>query len=185
VTRITVGEVSLEVEDRGSGPPVLLLHGWPDAGRLWRHQVDALGAAGFRTVVPDLRGFGESDRPERIEDYAITCRVADMVAVLDGLGIDRADVVGHDWGARLAWSLGAFVPKRVERLVVMSVGDPNTLHNQSIEQREKSWYQLFSVRRCGRGAADARRLEAVSRVVEGKPPQRFRRTTSLPPKVIA
>jgi pimeloyl-ACP methyl ester carboxylesterase len=105
--------------------------------------VPALVDAGLRAIAPDLRGFGESDRPEAVEDYSIGRSVADMTAVLDGLGVERAHVVGHDWGAGLAWALAAFLPDRVDRLVVMSVGHPNTLRNPSIEQREKGWYQLL------------------------------------------
>jgi pimeloyl-ACP methyl ester carboxylesterase len=141
--RIAGDGVTLAVFDEGAGPPVLLLHGFPDSSHVWRYQVPALVAAGMRVIAPDLRGFGESDKPESVRDYAITRSVADMVAVLEEVGIDRAHVVGHDWGAGLAWSLAAFVPERVERLVVMSVGHPNTLWNQTIEQREKAWYQLL------------------------------------------
>ena len=122
---------------------MLLLHGWPDTGDLWRHQISALTAAGYRTIAPDLRGFGESDMPDAIEDYAITKSVADMVAVLDQLEIERAHVVGHDFGAPVAWALAAFVPDRVEKLVAMSVGHPETRRTRTIEQREKSWYMLL------------------------------------------
>jgi pimeloyl-ACP methyl ester carboxylesterase len=141
--RIVGDGVTLAVHDEGEGHPVLLLHGFPDSSHVWRHQVHALVAAGMRVVAPDLRGFGDSSRPKNVEDYAITRSVADMVAVLDELGIDRAHLVGHDWGAGLAWSLAAFVPERVDRLAVMSVGHPNTLRDQTIEQREKAWYQLL------------------------------------------
>jgi pimeloyl-ACP methyl ester carboxylesterase len=144
--------VTLAVRDEGEGVPVLLLHGFPDSSQLWRHQIPAFVAAGMRAIAPDLRGFGESDKPEAIEEYAIARSVADMVAVLDALGIERAHVVGHDWGAGLAWALAAYVPTRVERLVVMSVGHPNTLRRPSIAQREKGWYQvLFQFR----GVAEA------------------------------
>jgi pimeloyl-ACP methyl ester carboxylesterase len=135
--------VTLAVLDEGEGVPVLLLHGFPDSSRLWRHQIPALVAAGLRAIAPDLRGFGKSDKPEAVEEYAIARSVADMVAVLDALGIERAHVVGHDWGAGLAWALAAYVPTRVERLVVMSVGHPNTLRRPSVAQREKGWYQLL------------------------------------------
>jgi pimeloyl-ACP methyl ester carboxylesterase len=135
--------VMLAVLDEGAGPPVLLLHGFPDSSRLWRHQVPVIAAAALRVLAPDLRGFGESDRPDAVADYAISRSVADMVALLDRLGIERAHVVGHDWGAGLAWAFAAFVPTRVDRLVVMSVGHPNTLREPSIEQREKGWYQLL------------------------------------------
>ena len=131
------------MRDEGEGVPVLLLHGFPDSSRLWRHQIPALVADGKRVIAPDLRGFGESDKPEAVEDYAIARSVADLVAVLDALGVERAHVVGHDWGAGLAWALAAYVPDRVERLVVLSVGHPNTLREPSIEQREKAWYQLL------------------------------------------
>lgn len=135
--------VVLAVRDEGEGAPVLLLHGFPDSSNLWRNQIPALVGAGLRAIAPDLRGFGESDKPEAVEDYAIARSVADMVAVLDALGVERTHVVGHDWGAGLAWALAAYVPDRVERLVVMSVGHPNTLRQPSVKQREKTWYQLL------------------------------------------
>jgi pimeloyl-ACP methyl ester carboxylesterase len=141
--RLTGDGLSLAVLDEGEGRPVLLLHGFPDSSHVWRHQVPALVDAGMRAIAPDLRGFGESDKPEEVEEYALTRSLADMVAVLDALGVERACVVGHDWGAALAWALAAFVPARVERLVAMSVGHPNTFREQSIERREKAWYQLL------------------------------------------
>ena len=141
--RVQGDGITLAVLDEGSGPAVLLLHGFPDSSALWRHQVPALVSAGLRVIAPDLRGFGQSDKPEAVEKYAISRSVADIVAVLDELGAERAHVVGHDWGAGLAWALAAYVPTRVERLVVMSVGHPNTLREPSIEQWEKGWYQLL------------------------------------------
>ena len=141
--RVPVGDVALEVEDRGSGAPVVLLHGWPDAGRLWRHQVDALGAAGFRTVTPDLRGFGASDRPEGVDAYGLPVLVADVLGVLDHLGIERAHVVGHDWGAALAWVTATLAPDRVESLTALSVGHPGSFAGAGLPQREKSWYMLL------------------------------------------
>jgi pimeloyl-ACP methyl ester carboxylesterase len=133
----------LAVLDEGEGQPVLLLHGFPDSSRVWRYQVPALIAAGMRVIAPDLRGFGESDKPEAVEEYAIAQSVADMVALLDGLGIERTHLVGHDFGAALAWVFAATVPARVEHLAVMSVGNPNASRTRSIEQREKGWYQLL------------------------------------------
>jgi pimeloyl-ACP methyl ester carboxylesterase len=120
--RITGDGVTLAVLDEGGGWPVLLLHGFPDSSHVWRHQVPALVEAGMRVIAPDLRGFGESDKPEAVAEYAITRSIADVVAVLDALGIERTHVVGHDWGAGLAWVLAALVPARVERLVAMSAG---------------------------------------------------------------
>src|SRR5213592_3504094 len=110
--RVSGDGLELAVVDEGEGRPVLLLHGFPDSSHVWRHQVPALVDAGMRVIAPDLRGFGESDRPDAVEDYGITRSVADMVALLDGLGVERADVVGHDWGAGVAWTLAAFAPAR-------------------------------------------------------------------------
>ena len=141
--RMAGAGVELAVLDEGHGPPVLLIHGFPDSSRLWRHQVPALVGAGLRVVAPDLRGFGASGRPEAVEDYAIRRSVADMVALLDGLGIERARVVGHDWGAVVAWALAASAPARVERLVALSVGHPARARRRSIEDRERSWYVLL------------------------------------------
>jgi pimeloyl-ACP methyl ester carboxylesterase len=135
--------IELAVLDEGQGPAVLLLHGFPDSSYLWRHQVPALVGAGVRVIAPDLRGFGGSDKPQDVEAYRLQHSVADVVAVLDALGIDRAHVVGHDWGAGLAWAVAAFVPDRVERLVAMSVGHPAAQREPTIEQRQKAWYMLL------------------------------------------
>jgi pimeloyl-ACP methyl ester carboxylesterase len=141
--RVSGDGVTLNVLVEGTGTPVLLLHGFPDSSRLWRHQIPVIAEAGFRAVVPDLRGYGESDRPPAVEDYAMARSIADMLALLEALEVERAHVVGHDWGAGLAWAMAALVPERVERLVVMSVGHPNTLRAPSRTQREKAWYQLL------------------------------------------
>jgi len=141
--RIEVNGIGLEVEDRGSGPAVLLLHGWPDSHRLWRHQVEALTAAGFRTIVPDLRGFGESDRPDGVEAYGLLTLVGDVIGMLDHLGVERPHVVGHDWGAALAWIVAAFAPERVAHRALLSVGHPRSFRDAGFEQREKSWYMLL------------------------------------------
>jgi pimeloyl-ACP methyl ester carboxylesterase len=138
---VRVNGIELYVEDSGSGTPVLMLHGWPDSGRLWRHQVPALQAAGLRTVVPDQRGFGRSDKPAEVAAYAPPTLVADALGVLDALGIERAHVVGHDWGAFVAWMVAILAPDRVDRLAVLSV--PHPLAPRTLLQREMAWYQLF------------------------------------------
>jgi pimeloyl-ACP methyl ester carboxylesterase len=142
-TGVQVNGISLQVVDEGVGPPVLLLHGFPDSSRLWRHQIPVLVAAGFRAIAPDLRGFGRSEMPSRVEDYALPVIVGDVVSLLDTLGVERADVVGHDWGAALAWVLAARVPDRVRRLVAISVGHPAVRSHLGVEQQEKSWYMLL------------------------------------------
>jgi pimeloyl-ACP methyl ester carboxylesterase len=141
--RIEVDGVGIEFTDEGAGRPVVLLHGWPDSGRLWRHQVPALTGAGLRTVVPDLRGFGASDAPEAVEAYSLPFLAADVLGVLDHLGIERAHVVGHDWGAALAWVIASLAPDRVDHLVALSVGHPMSFSTAGLAQRERSWYMLL------------------------------------------
>jgi pimeloyl-ACP methyl ester carboxylesterase len=141
--RVQGDGVSLAVADVGEGEPVLLLHGFPDSSALWRHQVPALVDAGYRAITPDLRGFGDSDRPQDVGSYGVRRSVADMLAVLDALEVERAHVVAHDWGAAVGWALAAFASERVDRLAVLSVGHPNALRRPTIEQRERSWYPLL------------------------------------------
>jgi pimeloyl-ACP methyl ester carboxylesterase len=141
--RVDSGGVGIELADEGTGRPVVLLHGWPDSGALWRNQVSALTAAGFRTIVPDLRGFGASDAPEGAEQYSLPFLAADVIAVLDHLGIEKAHVVGHDWGSALAWVTASLAPDRVDHLVALSVGHPSSFGGAGLPQREKSWYMLL------------------------------------------
>jgi pimeloyl-ACP methyl ester carboxylesterase len=141
--RVAGDGVELALLDEGEGPAVLLLHGFPDSSYVWRKQVPALVEAGFRVLAPDLRGFGDSDRPEAVEDYRITRSLGDVRILLGGLGIERAHVVGHDYGAGLAWVVAGLAPELVDRLAVLSVGHPSTYRSPSVEQRERFWYQLF------------------------------------------
>ena len=143
--RITVNGLDFAVDVRGpdDGTPVLALHGWPDRGALWDDQVPALNAAGFRTIAPDLRGFGDSARPEGVEHYNILLLAGDALGILDHLGIERAHVVGHDWGAALAWAIAGLMPDRVDQLVAMSVAHPSAFSRGGIPQRRLSWYMLL------------------------------------------
>ena len=142
--RVEANGVGIGVEVRGEGKPVVLLHGFPDSGRLWRHQVAALTGAGYRTVVPDQRGYGQSDKPTDVSAYSLPFLVADVIGMLDALSIERAHVVGHDWGAAGAWAVAIFAPDRVDHLVAMSVGHPSAFAAAGVEQRERSSYmQLF------------------------------------------
>jgi len=120
----------------------VLLHGCPASGRLWRHLAPALADAGFQVIVPDLRGYGRSDKPEPVEAYSIPVLAGDVLAILAERGIGKAHVVGHDWGAALAWALASFAPGNVDHLVVLSVGNPVTFL-RTLEQRQKSWYMLL------------------------------------------
>jgi pimeloyl-ACP methyl ester carboxylesterase len=140
---LNVNGLTFNVVEAGSGPPVLLLHGFPDSSQLWRYQIPALVAAGRRVIAPDLRGFGKTDRPPDVEAYRIRNAVADILGLLDAFGIDRTAVVGHDWGAGLAWVVAAFAPDRVERLAVVSVGHPAAAATVGLRQRQMSWYMLW------------------------------------------
>src|SRR5215472_999285 len=142
MSRVDVDGVGIEYEVVGEGRPVVLLHGFPDSGRLWRHQAPALADAGYQVIVPDLRGYGRSDKPEPVEAYSIPVLAGDVLAILAEQGIGKAHVVGHDWGAGLAWALASFAPDNVDHLVVLSVGNPVTFL-RTLEQRQKSWYMLL------------------------------------------
>jgi pimeloyl-ACP methyl ester carboxylesterase len=141
--RIDVNGMGINVDDTGDGPAVLLVHGWPDSHTLWRNQVAALTAAGYRTVAPDLRGFGDSDKPAAVEDYGMFQLIGDLLGVLDHLEVPQAHVVGHDWGGAIGSVLAAMVPERVASLTCLSVGHPAAFHNAGWAQRQKSWYMLL------------------------------------------
>ena len=138
---VAAGGVRLHLEEHGSGTPVLLIHGWPDSGYLWRHQIPFLAGHGFRVIVPDMRGLGRSDRPPEVADYALAKVIGDVAAVLDAAGVEAAHVVGHDWGAAVAWFTAMFLPDRVMKLAVLSVGHPRA--PRTMRQNEMAWYQLL------------------------------------------
>jgi pimeloyl-ACP methyl ester carboxylesterase len=141
--RIDANGLGFEVADEGNGTPVVLLHGFPDTSSLWRHQVAALTGAGFRTIAPDMRGRGQSDRPADVADYALQKIVGDVTGIMDALGIKRAHVVGHDWGAAVAWLVAMLAPDRVDRLVAISVGAPGAAGLPTLEDLQKSWYRIL------------------------------------------
>lgn len=147
IHRLPIGGVTLEVLDEGEGRngqcPVLLVHGFPDDRTVWRKQVPALVAAGYRVIAPDMRGCGQSDMAPKVEGYRLDRLVADLADMLDALGIAQVRLVGHDWGAVIAWSFAIAHPDRVERLVAMSVGHPASYARGSWRQKLKGWYVLF------------------------------------------
>ena len=137
---IHVNGIDLNVLDAGDGPPVLLLHGFPDDHTLWRHQIPALVAAGYRVIAPDTRGCGRSQLLPRVADYRFKHLVADQIALLDALGIDRVRLIGHDWGAVQGWQIALRHPERVERYMAMSVGHPYCYLRAGWRQKLKGWY---------------------------------------------
>ena len=149
--QVDSGGVLLDVEIHGGAhgeavggaPPVLLIHGFPDTKRLWTKQVGPLVDAGYQVITYDQRGYGASDKPAEVEAYSILFLAMDAIAVLDHLGVAKAHVVGHDWGAATAWATAVVRPDRVDHLVAMSVGHPTAFATAGFAQREKSWYMLL------------------------------------------
>jgi pimeloyl-ACP methyl ester carboxylesterase len=127
--------VRLHAAEAGDGPLVLLLHGYPQFWWTWRAQLPALADAGFRAVAPDLRGYGASDKPPR--GYDLPTLSADVAALVRALGERDAVVVGHDWGALLAWTVAALHPRTVRRLVVLSMPHPRRLRAAMTDKRQR------------------------------------------------
>ena len=113
--------IRIHLAEAGEGPLVRLCHGFPESWYSWRLQLRALAEAGFHAVAPDMRGYGQTDRPEEIEKYTIFHLVGDMIGVLDALGGERAVIVGHDWGAPVAWHAALLRPDRFRGVVGLSV----------------------------------------------------------------
>jgi pimeloyl-ACP methyl ester carboxylesterase len=141
--RVVNGDVGLSLRVEGTGPTVVLLHGWPDTAALWDEVAPELVRAGYRVALPDLRGCGESDKPDDVDLYQMHHLVGDVTAITESLGVEKVNLVGHDWGANLAWATAAFRPDVVERLVVLSVGHPTAFCSSGLDQQLKSWYMLL------------------------------------------
>lgn len=144
--RIDVGEIALSVTEAGSGDDVvILLHGFPELGHSWRHQLPALADAGYHAVAPDLRGYGDSDAPAQVADYALPKLVGDIVGLISALGAERAHLVGHDWGGSIAWAMSARAPQLVRSLTILNSPHPvaSAETRQLPEQQQKSWYMLL------------------------------------------
>ncbi len=128
------------------GPPVVLLHGFPEFWYGWRRQIPYLAQQGFRVLAPDQRGYNASDRPQGIHNYRIDLLAADVIGLLDALGVERAALVGHDWGAVIAWWTARAYPERIERLVILNGphgGAYRRFAPSHPRQWIKSWYTLF------------------------------------------
>jgi pimeloyl-ACP methyl ester carboxylesterase len=141
--KVAVNGINLNVEVQGGGRPVLLLHGFPDSSKLWRNQIAFLAERGFKVIVPDLRGFGDSDRPEGVENYHILNSIQDLQELLDRLDVAEAHVVGHDFGAATAWVFASLFPARTSSLTALSVGHPAELRKAGLEQLSRSWYMFL------------------------------------------
>ena len=119
--KLSVNGIDMAVTTEGTGPLVILCHGWPELSFSWRHQIPALAAAGYRVAAPDMRGFGETSAPSEIDAYTLFDTVGDIVALVGALGETRAAVVGHDWGAPIAWHAAMFRPDLFPVVAALSV----------------------------------------------------------------
>ena len=113
--------IELAVIEEGAGDPVLFIHGFPELAYSWRSQIPALSEAGFRAIAYDQRGYGGSSKPEDVAEYGLTSLVADAIGLLDSLDIERATLVGHDWGSIVVWTAALMHPDRVDRVVSLNV----------------------------------------------------------------
>jgi pimeloyl-ACP methyl ester carboxylesterase len=113
--------IRMHIAEQGAGPLAVLCHGFPESWYSWRHQLTALAQAGFHAVAPDMRGYGQTDRPQAIDQYTMLHLVGDMVGLVDALGADSAVIVGHDWGAPVAWHAALLRPDRFRAVIGLSV----------------------------------------------------------------
>jgi pimeloyl-ACP methyl ester carboxylesterase len=143
--RIDVGDVFLHTLSAGDGPPVILLHGFPENANCWRHQIEPLARAGFSVFAPDLRGYNRSDIPPDRRAYRLPRLVGDIVGLIRATGAPRAHVVGHDWGGVITWSLAAEHPDLVDKVVVLNAPHPELFlrHVRRPRQLLRSWYAMF------------------------------------------
>lgn len=144
-SRRKINGISLHVVESGPihGPPVILLHGFPEFWYGWRHQIGTLADAGFRTIVPDQRGYGESDKPRPVSAYTIDKLAEDAVGLIQSTGRPRASLVGHDWGGVVAWWVAVKYPEVVDRFVAINAPHPVAFRKflrTSPGQMVKSWY---------------------------------------------
>lgn len=140
-----VNGIRLHWVEAGTGPLVVLLHGFPEFWYSWRHQIPALAEAGFRVVAPDLRGYNESEKPAGIRRYRLETLADDVLAIIHALGQERCAVVGHDWGGAIAWFLAMRHPQAVENLIVLNAPHPERFFQElrTPAQLRKSWYVFF------------------------------------------
>jgi pimeloyl-ACP methyl ester carboxylesterase len=137
--------VNLHVVTAGRGPPVILLHGFPENWRSWRHQIPTLTAAGFSVFVPDMRGYNLSSKPAKKDSYELNHLLADIVALVNATGYSRAHIVGHDWGGVVAWAFAERYPGLTDKLVIMNAPHMKIYLEKIRRSRQilKSWYMLF------------------------------------------
>ncbi|RVW05848.1 alpha/beta fold hydrolase [Rhodococcus xishaensis] len=165
IDRVQLGELTFDVTISGpdDGTPVVLLHGFPESSAAWRLVTPRLVDAGMRVIAPNQRGYSRDARPQAIEDYRADRLVEDVVGLLDAYGLDSAHLVGHDWGAAVAWEVAGHHPDRLRSLTAVSVPHPAAfgwaLREDEDQQRRSSYINLLRQE----GKAEAVLLEDNSR----------------------
>ncbi len=139
------GGVRLHYVEAGDGPLVVLLHGFPEFWYSWHGQIQPLVDAGFHVVAPDMRGYNLSDKPRGWRSYDMQFLAGDVAGLIRHFGVERADVVGHDWGAMVAYGVATLHPESVRRLAILNVPHPARLLAgfRTFKQLRKSWYMFF------------------------------------------
>lgn len=143
-------DVRLHFVEQGSGPLLIMLHGFPEFWYSWRHQIPALAEAGYHVVAPDLRGYNESDRPKGVRRYRIERLTADVMALIEHFGAQEAVILAHDWGGGIAWQFALDYPQATSRLIVMNAPHPAAFAANmrrgrlpNFRQLRRSWYMFF------------------------------------------
>ena len=146
---VTTNGIKMHIAEAGSGPLVIMCHGFPESWYSWRHQLVALAEAGFHAVAPDMRGYGQTDSPEAIDQFTLFHLVGDVIGLVDALEAPQAVIVGHDWGAPVAWHAALFRPDRFRGVVALSVpfrprGAGTSRPTSLMPQTEEAvFYQLY------------------------------------------
>ncbi len=147
---VETNSIKMHIAEQGQGPLVILCHGFPECWYSWRHQLSALAEAGFHAVAPDQRGYGQTDQPEAIEAYNIFQLVGDIVGLVNALGEEQAFIVGHDWGAVVAWHCALLRPDIFSAITLLSVPykprsweDMQPTEAMKLMAGEQEFYQLY------------------------------------------
>lgn len=143
--RVDLGKVTLHVVLAGpkDGPPVVLLHGYPEFWYAWYRQMGRLAQAGFRVIVPDQRGYNLSDKPQSIEDYRVDVLASDIAGLIETLGYDKAFVAAHDWGGGVAWQLAIRHPGRVRKMVIFDTPHPQASSDGPSKEKKVDWFRTY------------------------------------------
>lgn len=157
---VDANAIQLAVTEAGDGPPVVLLHGFPELAFSWRYQLPALADAGYHAIAYDQRGYGGSSKPDAVDAYGLPTLAADLVGLLDAEGIDDAVVVGHDWGSLVAWTTALLYPDRINRIVSLNVpyrgwcvGFPTIAQMTKDERLKQRFAYVLAFQEVGRAEA--------------------------------